>query len=189
MKYEKCLTCGDLGAACDGPNFLAMETAEIGLWCNDKRKQIQGMTYDKIAAETGISKSAVYSFLNGTHADYRLETIRPIVKLIVGGKWDDNACGNLSNSEKAAYEENARQLESEIKRQEDKIQHLISENATLHEHADHMNKIIKDRYEFLKRKDRIILLLGIMLFVAVATIITALAIDATNPNIGFLWVQ
>ena len=189
MKYEKCLTCVDLGNACDGPNFLAMDTTEIGLWCNDKRKQIHGMTYDKIAAETGISKSAVHGFLTGAHSDYRLETIRPIVKLIVGGKWDDNPCGNLSNSEKAAYEENARQLESEIKRHEDKIQHLISQNATLHDHADHMSRIVNDRYEFLKRKDKIILALGTMLFVAVAVIITALVIDCINPNVGFFWLQ
>ena len=189
MKYEKCLTCVDLGSACDGPNFIAMDTAEMGQWCNQKRKQIAGMTYDKIAAETGISKSAVHGFLTGAHADYRIETIRPIIKLITGGKWDDNPCGNLSNSEKAKYEESVRHLKSEIKWKDDKIQHLISENDTLHTHADNMNKIVNDRYEFLKRKDRIMWVLGIMLFVTVATIITALAIDAMNPNIGFFWLQ
>ena len=189
MKYEKCLTCTDLGNACDGPNFLAMDTTEMGLWCNDKRKQIPGMTYDKIATETGISKSAVHGFLNGTHSDYRIETIRPIVKLITGGKWDNNPCGNLSNSEKAKYEENIRHLDSEIKWRDDKIDLLISESHKLSAHADHMSKVVNDRYEFLKRKDKIILMLGTMLFVAVATIIAALVIDAMNPNIGFFWLQ
>lgn len=189
MKYEKCLTCGDLGKACDGPNFLAMETTEMGQWCNDKRKQIPGMTYDKIAAETGISKSAVYGFLNGTHSDYRIETIRQIIKLIIGGRWDDNPCGNLSNSEKAQYEENARHLASEIQWRDDKIQHLISENKTLHEHADHMSRIVNDRYEFLQRKDKIMRMLGVLLFLAVATIIAALVIDGLNPNIGFFWLD
>ena len=189
MKYEKCLTCVDLGTACDGPNFLAMDTPEMGQWCNQKRKQIAGMTYDKIAAETGISKSAVHGFLNGTHADCRIETIRPIVKLITGGRWDDNACGNLSNSEKAKYEESIRQLNSEIKWRDDKIELLLAESQTIHEHADHMSKIVNDRYEFLKRKDKIMWLLGAMLFVAVATIITALVIDAMNPHVGFFWNQ
>lgn len=189
MKYEKCLSCNDLGTACDGPNFLAMETAEMGHWCNDKRKQIPGMTYDKIAAETGISKSAVYGFLNGTHSDYRIETIRPIVRLITGGKWDDNACGNLSNSEKAKYEENIRHLDTEIKWRDDKIEHILSENATLREHIADTNKIINDRYEFLKRKDRVIVLLGILLGITLLTIIGALVVDALNPNVGFFWLK
>ena len=182
MKYEKCLTCTDLGCACDGPNFLAMDTTEMGQWCNHKRKQISGLTYDKIAAETGISKSAVHGFLNGTHADYRIETIRPIVKLITGGKWDDNACGNLSNSEKAEYEKDIRHLH-------DKIQLLHTENSALQEHADHMSRIVNDRYEFLKRKDKAITLLGVLLFASIAVIIGALVIDAMNPNIGFFWVK
>ena len=188
MKYEKCISCADLGIACDGPNFLAMETAEMGQWCNQKRKQIPGMTYDKIAAETGISKSAVHGFLNGTHADYRIETIRQIVKLITGGKWDDNACGNLSNSEKAEYEENARRLHAEIQWRDDKIQHILAENKSLRESMADTMQINKDRYEFIKRKDRIITLLGILLGIAVLTIIAALLVDLLNHDIGFFWV-
>ena len=189
MKYEKCLTCVDLGTACDGPNFLAMDTTEMGQWCNHKRKQVAGMTYDKIAAETGISKSAVHGFLTGAHADYRVETIRPIVKLITGGKWDDNACGNLSNSEKAKYEENIRHLNSEINWREDKINLLHTENTTLQEHIHDTSRLLKERYDFLKRKDKAIALLGVLLFISVALIIGALVVDALNPNIGFFWLQ
>ena len=189
MKYEKCLTCSDLGKACDGPNFLAMDTVEMGHWCNDRRKQTPGMTYDKIAAETGISKSAVYGFLNGTHSDYRIETIRQIVKLVIGGKWDDNACGNLSNSEKAQYEENARHLNAEIKWRDDKIQHILTENDNLRTSMADTARINKERYEFMKRKDRIIFLLGSLLAVCLLIIITALVIDCVNPNIGFFWLD
>ena len=189
MKYEKCLTCGDLGTSCDGPNFLAMDTVEMGQWCNDKRKQIPGMTYDKIAAETGISKSAVHGFLTGAHSDYRVETIRSIVRVITGGKWDDNPCGNLSNSEKAKYEEDARYLNAEIKWRDDKIQHILTENENLRTNMADNTKLLKERYEFIKRKDRIIALLGALLAVCVLTIITALVIDALNPNIGFFWLS
>lgn len=189
MKYEKCLLCKELPGACDGPNFLAMETSELGLWCNEKRKHIPGMTYDKIAAETGISKSAVYSFLTGAHSDYRIETIRPIVKLITGGKWDDNPCGNLSNSEKAQYEEKMRFYDSEIKWRDDKIQHILSENKSLQGRIVDSNRILQDRYEFLKRKDRVIGLLAILLTITLLVIIAALVIDSINPNIGFFWVD
>lgn len=189
MKYEKCLTCNDLGLNCDGPNFLAMETAELGQWCNDKRKHIPGMTYDRIAAETGISKSAVYGFLTGAHADYRIETIRPIVKLIVGGKWDDNPCGNLSNSEKAQYEANLQNLSNEIKWRDDKIQHILSENNTLREHLADTNKIVNERYEFIKRKDRFILWLAVLLGITLVIIFGTLIIDRLNPDIGFFWLK
>ena len=189
MKYEKCLTCVDLGIACDGPNFLAMDTTEMGQWCNHKRKQISGMTYDKIAAETGISKSAVHGFLNGTHADYRIETIRPIVRLITGGKWDDNACGNLSNSEKVEYEKTIRHLNSEINWKEGTIQLLDKENKTLQAHITDTDRLLKERYDFLKRKDKAIALLGVLLFVSVAMIIGALLVDAMNPDIGFFWLH
>lgn len=189
MKYEKCLMCNELPGACDGPNFLAMETAELGLWCNEKRKQIHGMTYDRIASETGISKSAVYSFLTGAHSDYRIETIRPIVKLITGGKWDDNPCGNLSNSEKAQYEEKLRFLDSEIRWRDDKIQHIISENNSLQDRIVESSRIVQDRYEFLKRKDRIIGLLAILLALTLLVIIAALVVDKLNPGIGFFWVN
>lgn len=189
MKYEKCLNCADLGNACDGPNFLAMETTEMGQWCNQKRKQIPGMTYDKIAAETGISKSAVHGFLTGAHSDYRIETIRPIVRMIVGGKWDDNPCGNLSNSEKAHYEDQARHLASEIQWRDDKIQHILAENKTLRTSMADTMQINKERYEFIKRKDRIIALLGVLLALCLLVIITALVVDCLNPNIGFFWLD
>ena len=50
--YEKCLECKKLGNPCDGPNFMAMGTAELIEWCNNRRKQIPGMTYDKIVEIT-----------------------------------------------------------------------------------------------------------------------------------------
>lgn len=189
MKYEKCLSCGQLGISCDGPNFVTMDPPELGQWCNMKRKTMPGMTFDKISAETGISKSAVHSFLNGTKGDYRLDTIRPILKMITGGKWDDNPCGNLSNSEKAQYEENERRFENEIRWRDDKIQHIISENETLKQRIDNGDKLMRERYDFLKRKDRIIRALLIVIGVLLAIIIAAFIADMLNKNVGFFWVQ
>ena len=182
MKYEKCLTCSQLGVSCDGPNFLAMDTTEIGLWFNMKRKQVPGMTYDKIAAETGISKSAVHGFLNGKHADYRLETIRPIAKLITGGKWDDNPCGNLSNVERDQYDQKTQQLEADVKWRDDKINHLLYQVKTLQDDQDFFKEQIRSKNKFLTA-------LGIALSLAVSIIIIVLIIDRINPNIGFFWVN
>ena len=187
MKYEKCLTCAQLGQACDGPNFLAMDTAEMGEWCNAKRKQLPGMTYDKVAAETKLSKTAVYDFFNGRHSDCRLETIRPIIRLVTGGKWDDNPCGNLTNTEKAQYDEAIRRYEAELKWRDDKIQSLLKQNERLEQQIDEKDTTIKDRGHFMRRKDKAISCLAFALALSLLVIFGAIALDFTTPGAGFIW--
>lgn len=164
MKYEKCLSCGQLGNTCDGPNFLAMDAVELGKWCDEKRKLIPGMTYDRIVAETNVSKSAAYGFLKGTHTDCRIETIRPIVKLLTGGKWDDNPCGNVESSERAAYEAKVQELERELKWHEDKLRHYEKENQRAIEDHEKTKTTHATNLEFwrkeMNRKNRIISILS-----------------------------
>lgn len=178
MKYEKCLTCGQLGVSCDGPNFLAMDAVELGQWCNEKRKLIPGMTYDKVTAETNVSKSAVYNFLTGAHTDCRIETIRPIIKLLTGGKWDDNPCGNVESSERAAYEQKIQQLEHELKWHGEKLQHYEKEKQqALDDHAETKSTHAKN-LEFwrqeMRRKNTIITVLAWSLGLVFVSFIVAL---------------
>lgn len=187
MKYEKCLTCDQLGVSCDGPNLLSMDTAELGLWCKTKFLQNPSITYDKVAAETGIAKSTVYGFLNGSHSDYRLETIRPIAKMVTGGKWDDNPCGYLSNSEKVQYDEAIRKYEAEIKWRDDIVRNLEKQNELLEHQLNEKDITIKERGVFLRRKDKWIVLLVIMVLICLNVIIGALAADHGDPNLGFIW--
>lgn len=200
MKYVKCLSCEQLGVKCDGPNLLAMETVDLGLWCNELRKENPSMTYDKIAADTELSKSTVRDFLIGKHEDCSMHTARTIAKYITNGKWDDNPCGNITNSEKIAYEEKIKQLEGEIKWREDKIQHLTKNNESMEtlvansnaRHTadkDFLRKQLDDRYQFLKRKDKVIVILSVLLALCVMVIIAALVIDRLNSNIGFFWLE
>lgn len=193
MKYEKCLTCPELGKTCDGPNFMAMETSELGEWCKTKLQQRQGITYDRVAAETGVSKSSIYGFLNGTHTDYRLDTIRPIIKLIIGGNWANNPCGNLNNSEKAQFEEAIRQLEREIEHRDKTIEHYEKDMEELKVMARNANARQTASMEFLRgqirKKDRVIYILALALGVVVAVIIAALIVDKADPTKGFIWTN
>lgn len=193
MKYEKCLTCKQLGIDCDGPNFLAMDTIELGQWCDEKRKTIPGMTYDRIEAETGISKTAVYNFLKGKHPDCRLETIRPVVKLITDGKWDDNPCGSVTNAEKAAYEERIRQLKKDIAHLEDKNKDLAKTNESMQTLVTNTNaRYTKDK-DFLrgqiKSKSIANVTLSVLFGLALAVIIGALIVDKLDPSKGFFWLR
>lgn len=207
MKYEKCLSCDQLGINCDGPNLLAMETIDLGLWCNELRKNNPGMTYDRVSADTELSKSAVRDFFTGKHDDCSMRTARTLARYITKGKWDDNPCGNLSNSEKAAYEETIRQLKKDVVWHEDKIkvledkiksfeknaeamQTLIANtNARATQDKDFLRKQLDERYKFIKRKDKAIVILSVLLGLCVLLIISALVIDRTNSGIGFFWLE
>lgn len=190
--YEKCLNCNKIGINCDGPNFMTMGTAELIEWCNARRKQLPGLTYDKIVEATGLSKGTVSGFFGGTHADYRIETIRPILKLLVGGEWDDKPCADPTASERAAYEERIRQLEAAIEWRDDKIQHLQKNNASMETLITNTNKRNTEEQNFLreqiKGRNKAVVILSIFLGLSLFTIIAALVIDRLNPNIGFFWL-
>lgn len=200
MRYEKCLTCDQLGKACDGPNLLLMDAVELGHWCDELRKKRPGATYDKTAAETKVSKTAVYNFLTGAHPDCRLETARPVARFLIGGSCEGNPCGNVTNSEKAAYEARIRQLENELCRREDKIQHLDDKIKQLQQSNASMETLITNtnaRYtkdkDFLRgqitSRNKNIAVLGTLLGVCVLVIIGALVIDMINPDVGFFWLR
>lgn len=191
--YEKCLKCNKIGIDCDGPNFMAMGTDELIEWCNKRRKEIPGMTYEKIVEATGLSKGTVSGFFGGIHADYRIDTIRPILKLLVGGEWDDNPCADPTISERASYEEKIRQLENEVRHKDEKIIDLQKSNASMETLIANTNARATQDKDFLrgelKRKNKIIGIIGTFLGLALAVIIAALIIDRLNENIGFFWLR
>ena len=191
--YEKCLECKKLGNPCDGPNFMAMSTEDLIHWCSERKKQLPGLTYDRIAEHTGLSKGTISGFFKGTHADYRIETIRPILKLLVGGEWEDSPCGDPASDERAAYEEKIHQLEKDIVWHEDKIKSLEKNNDAMQTLITNTNiRNTKDK-DFLrgqiKSKNKAIVILSVLLAVCVLIIITALIIDRTNSGIGYFWLE
>lgn len=193
MKYEKCIKCNQMGDSCDGPNMLSMEAKELGLWCNEYRKSQPGMTLDKVAAGADVSKTSVHGFLNGAHEDCSYHTAHAIAKYITGGKWEENPCGNLTNSEKAAYEEKIRQLKESITWHEDKIKHLTETNAAMQTLITNTNKRNTESQDFLrsqiKNRNKAVAILATFLAITTLLIIAALVIDNLNPDIGFFWLE
>ncbi len=198
--YEKCLECKKLGNPCDGPNFMAMNTEDLIHWCNERKKQLPGLTYDRIVEKTGLSKGTISGFFTGSHTDYRIETIRPILKLLIGGEWEDSPCGDPTAEERAHTEEKFRQLEEGIAWRDERIQHLTNNyndlttlvantNKRNAEQVEFLRKQLDERYQFLKRKDKIIVTLSVLLGLCVLLIIAALIIDRTNSGVGFFWLE
>lgn len=191
--YEECLKCEKLGKPCDGPNFMAMHTADLVDWCNARRKQLPGMTYDRIVEETGLSKGTVSGFFGGIHADYKLETIRPILKMLVGGEWGDTPCDDPGASDRAAYEDRIRHLEELLQAREAEIQQHREHNAAMQTLITNTNKRNTTDKDFLrseiKSKRRTIRVLAIALVLCALVIIAGLVVDRLDPSKGYFWLE
>ena len=202
MRYERCLECDQLGKTCDGPNLLSMLPGELGEWCEALREKRPGFTYDKTAAKAKISKTATYGFLTGAHEDCSFITAHSVSGALIlsGGEWTDCPCGNVSNSEKAAYEAKIEKLETSIVWHEDKIQaqndtikDLKEKNAALETLVANTNaRMTKDKdflREQIKSKNRAIVILSISLALLMLLIIAALVLDRNDPGVGFFWLE
>lgn len=192
--YEECLNCAKLGASCDGPNFLAMSAAELHEWCKERKKTRKPeMSNAEIAQAANMPKGTVDRLMAGEHIDFRYESIRPLVKALVGGKWDGNPCSAPSGGERAELHEKIRQLEAAIQWRDDKIKHFTDENARLHSDLADANERHKHSQDFLRsemrRKNKSVTILAVLLGLSLAVIIAALVIDRLNPNMGFFWLS
>lgn len=62
---------------------------------------------------------------------------------------------------------------------------MVSKDAQLVE----KDKIITEDYRFFRRKNRVIVILAVLLGISLAVIILALVIDSINQSVGFFWVN
>lgn len=190
--YESCVNCPKIGVSCDGPNFVAMSANELIAWCKARKKHLD-LSNQRIAELANVSKGTVDGLLAAAHADFRYETIRPILKVLIGGDWSGDPCPDPTSDERAHYEEKIHQLESEIAWRDDKIKHLTDTNESMKTLITNTNKRNKEQTDFLQHaignKNRTILILAILLALCLGVIIAALIIDRLNSDIGFFWLE
>ena len=197
--YNACVTCAHIGKHCDGPNFLAMTTERWCEWCH-LRKDYLDWTNATIAEKAGISKISVDRIMSGNVKDLRNTTMQAVTKALVNGSWGQYPCAMAANSDdegNPAVAEKCKQLQDAMDKMtaEHKAE-VESVRAAYHHQIDftreqmlEKDKLLRERYDFLKRKDRIIAMLAFVLAIFVLVVITALVIDGTNPDIGFFWLQ
>lgn len=190
--YSECVTCPKLGISCDGPNFVAMPAAELMNWCRARKAHL-GLSNQKLADLANMSKGTVDGLLANAHADFRYESIRPMLKVLIGGDWNGVPCPDPTASERAAYEEKIRKLESEIQWRDATIARLEKTNTSLETLVANTNaRYTKDK-DFLrsemKRKNRTIAILATLFGLCLALIVAALIIDYMNDNIGYFWLR
>lgn len=88
--YKDCLTCPKLGVSCDGANFLAMSAHELLGWCKLRKNKL-GLSNLELAEKSGVPLGTLNRLFASDMIDCKYETVRPIVKALVG-EWSDNPC-------------------------------------------------------------------------------------------------
>lgn len=172
--YKECLNCPKIGVSCDGPNFMALTAAEALEWCKLRKNHLK-MSNAKLSEISGVPKGTIDRLLSGEHLDFKYESIRPILRALIGGTFDNNPCPDPH--------------EADNQKQSELIERLQAENASLREtiskyeriHHDDMQQIAAESQQtidYLKAqiKDRKIvsLLLSVGLVIAVVAMIVML---------------
>ena len=187
--YNLCLNCAHIGKNCDGPNFLAMTTERWCEWCRF-RKDYLGWTNAKVAERAEVSKISVDRIMSGNVKDLRISTMQAITKALVNGSWGKHPCAivELSAEKEIVYVDNP-ELVKKCERLKAALENASTERKAeiaeatsaerrkiefLKEQISSRDKLLQERYEFLAKKDKTIKMLGVLLAIAVVTIIAIL---------------
>lgn len=164
--YEKCLSCPQLGVSCAGPRLAALPAKELLEWCRNRKDDLN-ISNARLSEMSGIPKGTIDRIFSSNGTDFRYETIRIIVKSLVG---EDMGYGDCPHKQP----ENTG----------------LQDRISLMEEHQHENL---DTIHFLRRqittRQRTIWVLSALLGIAILVIITALVTDLMNNNVGFLWLR
>lgn len=176
--YLECISCSQLGVSCDGPNFVAMSSKDLLEWCKQREKHI-GMTREKLAELSGTPKGTIDRLFAGKSPDFKYETIRPMVKVLVGGSFAGNPCCSLRNGT-----ESAPNIENEIlKKDIEHAESMINEkDQRIRRYEKSLDWTMKE-LNISRKRERTLSLLC----VAMGIFLTKyFKIDVANPDIGFI---
>lgn len=190
--YKRCINCEHIGHTCSGPNFLAMDMPSISEWCRLRKEYLHTTdtkwTNAYIADQAQISKVSVDRLLSGNADDIRLSTAARILDVLKCGITSTYTCETFPIPDEVQEQlKRAEELESELEHLRTSVDYLKEQISFKDNQLVTKDQRLSERYNFIKRKDRTILALGIFLFITVAIIITALIVDRLNRNIGFFW--
>lgn len=196
VMYEKCITCKDVGARCNGPNMLILDIDQVREMCR-KRKKILGVTTQQITdACEFVEKSTIDRFLSNKVADFRYMVVHDIVRAIIrfgqGHQWEklgDNPCPATSSEIQAkllAIDGAAAEKDAQIEALKAELKSVAEDK---NRKVDYLKGQVSDQVAALKWYRKVISTLVFLCFFLVALVITALVVDRLNPNMGFFWLE
>lgn len=183
-----CVTCDRLGISCSGPQFAAMSPDELVDWMR-RRKAALGVTNDDIATRAGVSIATVNRVFGGPGSNYRIETLSPILQVLLGGNWPAVICAAESKQQTSALRDRVHHLEGELSATRDNagLAHKAAQ-----ENADSLRAQIAQLLEQIDQLRRqlaqyrhLAYALGIALFLGMFVVILLLLYDFSNGAVGY----
>lgn len=194
--YNRCIKCPALGQSCDGPNFAAMSTDRMVEWIRLKKEHL-GWSNGKLAEESNTPKGTVDRILAGGHTDFKVGTIAPIIKALVGGSWGQFPCPDPENAAPDVKtllgilkerDNEIAQLRTSLEKTEEKHQAQIAHiEEDSEKKVEYLKELIDDMKLQLKDYRRLLINIALLAGVFAVIIIIALLIDKADPSVGFIW--
>lgn len=200
--YNRCISCEALGISCDGPNLTAVSPDRFCEWCR-LRKEYLGWTNAHVVEISGVSKATVDRIMAGAATGLNGDTKSRIACALIygvsseGKAWGRHPCAMGASADinsvehadafdelKAKYE---RKLNDAKEAERSKIDHLKEEVGFYKNQLVNKDRMLDDRAEYLRKKDRIIMALFGLVFLLMIVLILALIVDFANPDLGFFW--
>ena len=198
--FNKCLKCQFLSNGCSGPNMTAMSPERVCEFLQ-LRRLLLGYTYKKTATLSNLSEITVKRYLTNKVKDPSFLIIQALSRALVcdsDGKYPCPIHLFPEESEQAtaackaaqdALTQKEQEFERELEIERKKVSYLLEQIKFDENQMTVKDKIIDDRASFMKRKDRYIVLLLLLLGLSLAVIIGAVIVDAMNPSVGFFWLN
>lgn len=171
--YKECITCDKLGTDCDGGNLIALPAKELVEWCKLRKAHLK-MSNAKMAELANMPKGTIDRILAGEGtADFRYESIRPLVKALLGGSFDGIPCPDPNPQADVKAEERIHQLEEDNA----KLRTLYFESLQ-HHREDVQAERTTEAFlmDQVKQKHRSIVILATLLALSMCAIFASLII-------------
>ena len=176
-----CVTCDRLGISCSGPQFAAMSPDELVDWMR-RRKAALGLTNDDIATRAGVSIATVNRVFGGPGSNYRIETLSPILQVLLGGNWPAVICAAESGQQTSVLRDRVHHLEGELSA-------TRSSAGQTYDAAQDTIAALRAQIDVqlmqLRQRRRLVYALGLVLFVVLIGIIGLLLYDLSNGSVGY----
>lgn len=193
--YRNCRKCPHLGVRCEPP-ILGLAREQVYAWCRDM-KQDRGWSNEKLAEEARTSKTTINRILLGSAPGLNAETLSSIVcALLYGeyaetGEWTRYPCiaKERATIGCADCEELERQLQKRTAGDRVKIDFLKQQVTFAESQLEAKDRQLDQNMDIIRRKDRAVVVLAVLLGLSVILILAAMVIDLTNPELGFIWMS
>jgi len=184
--YNKCIICLHIGVRCDGPNFLAMTMERWCEWCK-LRKEYLGWTNADLVEKSGVAKTSIERILSKNCTDLKVSTMQMVTKALVNGSWGQYPCAMADDPNDPAMVMECQRLQEKLEDSNKKVDFLKEQVKFKENQMLQKDKLLEERADYLRTKDKYIARLATALIVSLAVIIVALIADRLNPSIGFFW--